>query len=552
MGQDGFCQPPIGIYEFFYRDNNMNILRNTLLCFLLLKFSHHASAEEHVIQVETDKLVGKVYNLWNVRVLNSPERWLKNGYAENIQSGSNHIDIIMNVRILGGKINHTCEWFKGVDAAGEPICDFAGLFKIIDAQIGAGFTPWIVLDQVPHAMTSAKPNDIYGIVNPADDMKLWYKYVRKTVSALVGKYGMETVEKWHFRVGTEPNNPQHWADTKEKFFEHYDYTVAAVESVIANPIVGPGNFLMVRDAQSAENKSKNGWTFEILRHCAEGKNFATGQTGTRIAFYCQSCYGITGQRFPFEENMRQYQAELAKYPSLKGLPHEIHEYGEIKSITGRGPAVSSVEWFGGFYAQTADIAYQYGTRRIFNWGGLGGPSGKVVDCLVKMEGGERVAVTKDPSEKVDYGAIVAWKDRTLYAIVYSHDPKLNGTTENTINLSLSGERIAYSPMWKVDQWLFDRDNGVEVREHYKDLAAAGIEPKEGSQELDAMFRKYNLRRDGRKIEAVLEANKVKYKKLSEMKQVRSGEKFTVEDGELKLQVKLKGSGFHFLKLIMVK
>jgi hypothetical protein len=95
----------------------------------------------------------------------------------------------MNVRLLGGKINRTCEWFKGVDAEGEPICDFTGLYAIINAQIGAGFEPWVVLDQVPHAMTSAKPNDIYGIVNPADDMKLWYKYVRKTVAALVGKDG---------------------------------------------------------------------------------------------------------------------------------------------------------------------------------------------------------------------------------------------------------------------------------------------------------------------------------------------------------------------------
>ena len=86
---------------------------------------------------------------------------------------------------------------------------------------------------------------VYGQCHPPDDFDRWYKYVRECVQGLVDRYGMERVGKWRFRVGTEPNlYPKHWAGTKEEYFKHYDYTVAAVESVIPEPLIGPGNFVM--------------------------------------------------------------------------------------------------------------------------------------------------------------------------------------------------------------------------------------------------------------------------------------------------------------------
>ena len=204
-------------------------------------------AEKNTINIDAGQVVGKIYNLWDVRALNSPEKWLKKGYPEGIQSDSQHIKIINNVRAMGGKTNRTCEWFKGVDSVGNPICDFTDLYKIIDAQLRVGFTPWIVLDNVPWGMVANPVTNFYGQCHPPDDFNIWYKYVRKCVQGLASRYGKHKVSKWRFRVGTEPNLfPKHWAGTKEEYFKHYDYTVAALESVISKPQVGPGNFLMFK------------------------------------------------------------------------------------------------------------------------------------------------------------------------------------------------------------------------------------------------------------------------------------------------------------------
>jgi xylan 1,4-beta-xylosidase len=502
-------------------------------------------AEENTIGIDADQVIGKIYNLWDVRVLNAPEKWLKKGYAEGIQSGSRHIRIINNVRALGGKTNRTCEWFKGVDAKGDPICDFTGLYKIIDEQLRVGFTPWIVLDNVPWGMVANPVTNFYGQCHPPDDSDLWYKYVRKCIRGLVARYGKEQVAKWRFRVGTEPNLfPKHWAGTKEQYFKHYDYTVAAVESVIPKPQIGPGNFLMAKGTQA---KGKKSWTFEILDHCVNGKNYYTGKTGTRIFFYAQSCYAVQGRKFGYESNMQQFRRELAKYPSLKGLPHEIHEYGEIRSATQKGPAVGSIEWFAGLYAQTVDIAYRYGTKRIFNWGGLTGPSGRVVDCLVEMENGARLNVSKSQEKRLNFGAIAAWKGNTLYILAYSHDPKVYGDGANSISLTINGKRLQSSSSWLVSESLLDKHNGIVIHEKYKDIEAAGIKPKKDAFDLDPMFRKYH-KEDQKKVREVLKANTRKYEKLSQMKQVRSSEKINIADGALKFKLQFKGSGVRFLKL----
>ena len=515
---------------------------------LLMFLATAVIAENTEMTVHTDKVVGKMEPLWNVRVLNKPELWLEQGYAKNIKESSPTTKIIMNVRPLGGKINRTCEWFKGVGPDGEPICDFKGLIKIMSKQVNAGFTPWIVLDQVPHKMTSHKPNDIYGIVHPADDMKLWYKYVRKTVQALVEKFGIEQVSKWRFRVGTEPDNPEHWDDTKEKYFEHYDYTVAAVESVIKDPVIGPGNFLMVRSSQQLQKQKKEHWTFDILRHCAEGKNYYTGKKGTRISFYAQSCYAASGQKFPYKVNMEEYHKALSKFPSLKGLPHEIHEYGEIKSIRKRGPFVSLCEWNAGFFAQTIDLAYQYGTEKVFLWDGHDNrPRGRVLDCLNEMEGGERFKVTKPEEKRLSFGTISSWKDNTLYLLVYSHDAKVSSKRVNNISLKIKGTKSQSSEKWSLSESLLDKNNGVAIYSMYKDIEAAGIQRIKGSYSVSPFFLKYDKSRF-KETKEILKKNKDKYEGLSRMTQISTGKEVQQKNGELNLNLKLTGSGIYFIKL----
>ncbi len=521
-------------------------------------------SELHTITVDADSNIGEIYNLWDVRVINAPELWAKEGFAEKIKATTKHIKYINNIRTLGGKHNGECEWFKGVDDKGEPICDFAPFIEYIKTQRSVGFIPWIVLDNVPNKMSNNDKHQ-YGNTSPPDDYDVWFKYIQKFVSALVDAFGLEEVSTWRFRVGTEPDLfPGHWSGTKEQFFKHYDYTVAAVESIIKNPWIGPGNMLMWNGAQEGEKGGR--WGFDMLKHCAEGTNYYSKKIGTRIDYFSQSVYAWSPKPFLYEENMKKVRAEIAKYPALKNIEVEIHEYGELNECLSRGDALSNTEFFVGLYAHTIDVAYNYNVRRIYNWDqhlgmittydqiveGLFQPWVKIMDCLNLMEGGQRVEVLSDAQKKIKFGTIAAWKDGSLYVLIYSHHDDANQKTENDMELTFVGERIANSKTWSVDQQLLDKEHGVYIHQLYKDIEAAGITPKETKFYLQRNIARRYGDENQKATTAVIENNLKKYQKMGEMKEVKSGELMKTENNKLHIKVHINGSGFHFIKLIPVE
>jgi xylan 1,4-beta-xylosidase len=519
-----------------------------------------AIQEKHTITVEADNVVGEVYNLWDVRVINAPERWGEEGFAANVQATSKHIKYINNVRSLGGKHNDECAWFKGVDDKGEPICDFEPFIGYMKAQLSVGYTPWIVLDNVPNKMSNTSKHQ-YGNCSPPDDYDVWFKYIQQFIQALVDEFGKEQVSQWHFRVGTEPDLfPNHWAGTKEEYFKHYDYTVAAVESIINEPIIGPGNMLMWNGTQ--EGKKGGRWGFGILEHCADGTNYYTGNRGTRIKFFSQSVYARSPKPFEFETNMKKLKAELAKYESLKDLDYEIHENGELMAALSRGDAVKNLEYFVGLYAHTVELAYDYNVRRVFNWDqhfgkvptwdqivvGLFHPWTKVTDCLTIIEGGQRVKVLKDGEKDLKFGAIAAWKEGSFYVLIYSHHDDKDQELENSIDLTLVGERFAQVPLWSVDEQLLDKENGIYIHELYKDIEAEGILPLETNLNFQRNLELRYGTENQPAAAAIAQKNLRKYQQMSEMKQLKSGEHMETKNGKINFKLNFEGSGFRFIKL----
>ncbi len=546
-------------------------------CFLILTFLVLSSMlgfsqtnksdtirEKHSITVQADSKLGPVYNLWDVRVINAPELWGEKGFAEKLKATTKHTKYINSIRTLGGKHNGECEWFKGIDANGELICDFAPFIGYLKAQIGVGFTPWIVLDNVPNKMNKTDKHE-YGNTSPPDDYDVWFKYIQKFVAALVDEFGLEEVKTWHFRVGTEPDLfPGHWSGTKEEYFKHYDYTVAAVESLIPSPLIGPGNILMWNGVQDGNKGGR--WGFDILKHCADGKNYFTGKVGTRITFFSQSIYAWAPRTFLYEENLKKLKVELAKYPTLKNIDIEIHEYGELNECLSRGDALSNVEFFVGLYAHTVDLAYNYNVRRIYNWDqhlgmittydqiveGLFQPWVKVMDCLAVMENGQRVEVLRDAEKKLKFGTIAAWKDGSLYLLAYSHHDDAAQETENDIELTLVGERIASVKSWSIDEQLLDKNHGVYIHQLYKDIEAAGIAPKKTKFYLQRNIARRYGDENIKATTAVIQKNLKKYQEMGQMKQVKSGEQLKSNNGKIELNLRIDGSGFRFIKLTPIE
>ena len=535
----------------------MKMYRFIVAGFLLASGCLAAVHEQNQFTVNTDVVSGEIDTLWNVRVYTGPAVDNPNQIK---RFNEPKIDFLNNVRLLGGRNDNKNEWFKGVDDNGNVIYDFGPAIKHLKAVLETGLTPWMVLDNVPWGMVKDGEKHAYGQCYPADDMNVWFSYVQQFVRELVTEFGEETVSQWRFRVGTEPDlYPKHWAGTKEEYLKHYDYTVAAVESVIPEPVIGPGNILMYRGSQVTEAKGGR-WGLDILEHCAKGINYYTGKIGTRMSFFGFSYYYLKGatKGSQFERHWKYFKTKLDQYPTLSGVGLEIHEYG-ILATKKTKEQPRSTEWFAGYYAHTADLAYRYGGKSIFNWTqsyeGIPDPWTKVRDALAEMEGGIRFEVEREVDRELYSGVIPAWKDGSLYLLVYSHayDDMMPNDNLNEMTLKVTGRKLGSNSAWSVTEQLIDQDHGAFIPELYNDLKLAGVQPMEDAPTFTAWARqRYGTDKYG-DIKKVISENRDKYLQLAEPTLVRSDEAVrTGADGVLNLNLKLKGSSVRFIKLSPAK
>ena len=181
-----------------------------------------------------------------------------------------------------------------MDVNGEVRTDFSGMIAQVRAALDAGYTPWPVLDNVPHSLSDPPEWNFYGNTAPPRDERLWHQYVRAAVQAMVDAFGRRTVGSWWFRVGTEPDCvPEHWTGTREQYFTHYDFTVDAVTSVLPDAQIGPGNILNPAE-QEHRVFDKDQWGLDIIDHAACGANACTGRRGTRMTWFSYSWYAFMG------------------------------------------------------------------------------------------------------------------------------------------------------------------------------------------------------------------------------------------------------------------
>lgn len=451
----------------------------------------------------------KVWNSWGSHqshgysFLRDPKGWMAERWAPKQ---------IKNVRIMGGMKDPTKHrWMLGVKD-GEPVCDFTGLIEILRAELDAGLTPGIILDEVPWELAvriapgppSAKTmkywNDKYGNDGPPRDYDFWKKYIQQFLNACIDAFGYDEVSGWQFRVTTEPDNDRHWGGTWAEYIKHYDHTVQAVVEVIPNAWIGPGNFISMWLV--AENEHQLGTVEDFVRHCALGKNHATGKIGTRMTFLAFSVYSMStspkldARSFGFDVAFKKARKILNAHPELNAyldndampgwFPIEIHEYGDLPSLVGE--YLWMTEWMAGYHAYILDLAYNdYGITKTSFWFqsqmyNQMYPYVRVSQMLAEMEGGDLVEVKKrttSQNNKVKHGAISAWKDGSLYVMIYNfnwdplHQGTLRGdrthTIDNTITLDISGESISSHPRWTLDHKIINEKSGNAA--WYHDLKA---------------------------------------------------------------------------------
>lgn len=164
------------------------------------------------------------------------------------------------------------------DAQGNPLYSYALIDSIMDATARAGALPLIELGFMPQAL-STKPepygnSDVYeldsGCFYPPRDYEKWGSLVTAWATHVKERYP-DAEASWLWELWNEPDIG-YWKGTFDEYARLYDYTEAALHSVLPNaPLGGP-----------AVASVANPFLAQFLEHCATGTNAVSGQTGTRL------------------------------------------------------------------------------------------------------------------------------------------------------------------------------------------------------------------------------------------------------------------------------
>jgi xylan 1,4-beta-xylosidase len=500
------------------------------------------------ITVRADRPLGPSYRFWTVANCNGPHRFLQPGYAENLKKGQPFITQINAVYLLGGRYRDQNVWYRGLLPDGRLDVDFTGLIAQLRAMLDGGFTPWIVLDNTPYAMSHPPQENTYGNTAPPDDERLWARYVDAALRAMIAAFGQERVSQWWFRVGTEPDLlPGHWTGTREQYFDHYDYTVAAVTNLLPHAKVGPGNILNPREGQFG-TKTHGMWGLDIIDHAARGTNAVTGGTGTRMDWFSCSWYARVGRPLSdFEEAVNLMRGRLARYPELRDTPLVIGEFTVLHDESGRRLwAGDTTEWAASFYAGLADRVYHYNIRQVYEraqtTGGILHPRTQVIAMLDRMADGQRVEAEVRAASAADCGAVACRKGDDLYVLLYNHRARRRPSVPEQVHLVVRDSRMKRGASWRLSESRVDAEHATWAYAFAADCRAAGVKPLPQAGRYEGGVSLLY----GKPGEEVFRKNKEKYARLAQV--AETAEPVSVASGRFERDIEMAGHSVRLLCL----
>ena len=210
----------------------------------------------------------------------------------------------------------------------------------LDPFVTNGYTALtLVMDNVPYCLADKPIKGNFGQVAPPRDFNEWYAFVREMCRELKRLYGEDVVKNFRFRMGTEMQDQRRFAGSQEQYFQYYDFAAKAVKEEMPSAGFGPFNRSM---PWSEEKKGELPYAvvdiLELVRHCATGKNTATGQVGSPIDFVARSFYyfsseprpGVFANIHPDQRTPEQgdlWRQARAVAPSMANLSREVQELG---------------------------------------------------------------------------------------------------------------------------------------------------------------------------------------------------------------------------------
>ena len=128
-----------------------------------------------------------------------------------------------------------------LDEKGKLKYNWSYVNNLFDFLIENHIKPFIELGFMSSSLNNSENRMFYSKTNKsqANNMEEWKDLVEEFVKNCVNRYGLEEVESWYFEVWKAPNlEHAFWNDGKERYFEFYKQTVAAVKSISSTLKVG--------------------------------------------------------------------------------------------------------------------------------------------------------------------------------------------------------------------------------------------------------------------------------------------------------------------------
>jgi xylan 1,4-beta-xylosidase len=172
------------------------------------------------------------------------------------------------------------------DAQGKPVYSWQILDRIFDTFHATGVKPLVQIGFMPEALSThpdpyrhnfPQGSVFTGWTYPPKDYQKWSELVFQFAHHLRERYGDAEVKSWLWEVWNEPDI-EYWKGTPEEYVKLYDFSVDAILRALPEARVGGPDSTGPASPKAAE------FLRQFLEHCAHGKNYASGQTGSRLDF----------------------------------------------------------------------------------------------------------------------------------------------------------------------------------------------------------------------------------------------------------------------------
>ena len=215
------------------------------------------------------------------------------------------------------------------DAAGNPVYYWQIMDEIMDAIVASGSRPLIEIGFMPQDLSvrpipykSSDPFGMkgYGVYYPPKDYEKWAELIRQWARHSHQRY--RNVEKtWLWELWNEPNI-RYWQGTFDEYCKLFDYTEFALHEILPKASLG-----------GPHTAGAPPFLRQFLEHCLKGKNYVTGQPGTRLDYVGFHSKGrtkyINGHpQMDLGQNLRTNQqgfAIIADFPEFRNTPIIIGE-----------------------------------------------------------------------------------------------------------------------------------------------------------------------------------------------------------------------------------